>query len=398
MEEVPVVEEAPAVEEAPVADVVYNKQGMPIEPSHEEAPQAEEKVEAEAVSTYEKTSGTKAKGFIARELAAKKAGGKVGKILLSCLLSLLIFVSAITVFAIVDIREGTDDDKVEGFIEGIDLKRTTVFELTGNKTERLGDREYNLEDMNIYEYIGEYLTYYYSDEFEVSPEVAERIVVQSGIQKYIAESLADCAEGLFEGEPGTGLEMDEIRRRLKNEIETLADGVEIPVNEFEDTEYYNEYRNWITTGAEDYINSIEGGDISVAELKRNNNGIYYLITIGLSYYTVAGLLCMILLLGYLLFVANKKSLVGTLKIFGITILSAAVSFAVLMLVVLFGKGLMTSICGSVIAAEAATEVLTSGVGAVVIALGIGVVLTVVGFVLGKIVKKKAAASAEVTIQ
>lgn len=380
--QIPYVETAPMEEKAPVTVGVSEKK---------ETVEAEEtSVEKEALVSEEMPE-PETVGFVGRELAAKNTGGKVGKIVLSCLLSILIFIFATSLLVIVDIREGTDDDKVEEIVDGIDLKNVSLFDITGNKSGFVGETEYDFTNMNAYEYASEFVRYYYSGGFEVSPQIVEKFLDQTGLQHRVAETLADCMEDLHEGENDAALTAGDIRDILKRELHVVLEGGKIPeyIEGIEDPEYYEEYKMWIQEEAENYIDSVGlEGEISTAELKRSNSGIYYLVRIGLSYYVVAGLILVILLLGVLLYIVNKRSLVKSFKIFGLVIASAAVIFIVMTLVAIFATKLMASVCGSALIGKIVAEVLVSGIGTAVIVLVVGCALAAVGFALKRIVKKK----------
>ena len=256
------------------------------------------------------------------------------------ILSICLFITSALAVTIYEARQLSSAEKAENLLDNIQV--LDIFE--------------NLSDSNrvdldrFYSYLDESLG------INITDEKLNDFVNNSTVKSFVANKISTFIEDLFEGDADLTITKQEVIILLQENSDAIytefgkklvSDNLEDLINNHSDIEDllntqndFQDIANWIFDDA-DYIEIISSDDI-----ENDFSALYYLIHIGLSYYTMAFFM---LLSAVIMFFMIRKGLTKALCGIGIVLIMLSVPTGIIALFSSWMPSLWSAICGGSIA-------------------------------------------------
>ncbi len=356
----PTVEEAPA--EVPVldgaAEAVLNE---PVAAVAVEAPPAEEAYVAEQISPA--------------PVVYKKKGSGVGKVLITIMLSIILFVTTLLSVAIICVRHTTSENTILSMMEDIDYADL----LNGIYTEPNDDPEADYGDES-WTFV-DYLSDYFDQNFDttISDKQVDSFVQESTIKEFMAETIAAYMSDIYNGTDDFEISKSEVRTLLRKNRSVINREFDVDIS----NESLDELADWLV---DDEV--LE--DISAAIIKEEVPAAYYALNIGLSYFTLVILLLMVALcLVGLCFNSLSQAGIGAGVVF--TVIGG--TYTVFTLIAVGLPVILKSVFGGSVIGILLGNVLVANLGIFAVLFLLGVAILVVRAIVRKVVVKRRARQA-----
>lgn len=284
------------------------------------------------------------------------------------ILSICLFVTSFLAVSIYEARQFSSDEKIEKFLDNVQV--IDVFE--------------NLSDTNrvdldrFYSYLGEKLY------IDITDKQLNNFVNNSTVKTFIANKISTFIEDFFEGDADLRITKQEVIDLLEKNSDAIytefgkkldSDNLEDLIDSNADIEDllniqndFQDIANWIFED-DDYMEIISSDDI-----KNDFSVLYYFIHIGLSYYTMA---IMILLSVVIIFFMIRKGLTKALCGIGIVLIVLSVPTGIIALISSWISPLWSAICGGSIVGLAIGDILFENIALNGILFVLGVALLIV---------------------
>lgn len=212
------------------------------------------------------------------ESKPKKNKPKALTTVITILLSVCLFITSLFAIVIYDVRNAVKDDNVESLLDNI--QATTMLDSTKTTVDNDLERFYD------------YLSNDYG--IEMADQQLNNFINRSTVKEFIADKVADFCDDFFEDDAELKITKREIVNFLQSNSSVIKDefGVYLMDSEIQ------EIADWI-------LNKDELVIISSATLKDSSSALYYILTIGFSYVTMA---VFIILSALIIFFMIKNSL------------------------------------------------------------------------------------------
>lgn len=284
------------------------------------------------------------------------------------ILSICLFVTSYLAVTIYEVRQLSSAEKTEKILENIQV--LDMFENMSDSNRVDLDR--------FYSYMEE------SFGINITDERLNNFVNNSTVKLFVANKISTFVEDLFEEDADLIITKQEVVDLLEKNSDAIyaefgkkldSDNLEDLINSHIDIDDlfnaqndFQDIANWIFEDA-DYIEIINSNDI-----ESDFSALYYLIHIGLSYYTMA---LLILLSAVIIFFLIRKGLTKALCGIGIVFLVLSVPTGVIALISSWISPLWSAICGGSIVGLAIGDILFENIALNGILFVLGVALLIV---------------------
>lgn len=284
------------------------------------------------------------------------------------ILSICLFVTSSLAVTIYEARQLSSAEKTEKILENIQV--LDMFENMSDSNRVDLDR--------FYSYMEE------SFGINITDKQLNNFVNNSTVKTFIANKISTFIEDFFEGDADLRITKQEVIDLLEKNSDAIytefgkrlySDNLEDLINSNADIEDllniqndFQDIANWIFEDA-DYIEIINSDDI-----ENNFSALYYFIHIGLSYYTMA---IMILLSVIIMFFMIRKGLTKALCGIGIVLIVLSVPTGIIALISSWISPLWSAICGGSIVGLAIGDILFENIVLNGILFVLGVALLIV---------------------
>ena len=331
---------------------------IPAEEITAEEPAAEEPVEEAPAQPQAVVSATVPPAV--KPAPAKKEKGKVsaGKVILTVLLSILLFVFSFAAVAAFSLKQFATEDTIDAIMAEVEL--SDILALAGE----------DYED-SFYDTLGDFVQE--QTGAEISKKTLDKLVKQSNLKEFLAEKMSVYLDDFLYDEKNFELTAEDVADLLSDNKEIIEEELEAEVSD----DVIDAIAEWVAK--EDVIDNLRP-----AAMKKSSPALFYSVNIGLSVISLIILGLLVLLCLLLMFrISASQAVLGSGIVF--TIIGCITGAA--SVVAIFMPSLVTGSFGELIGI-AVSLFFEANVILFVSILGVGVLELVIRAIVLQILSKK----------
>lgn len=296
-------------------------------------------------------------------------------VILTVLVCLFLFLTTVMGTVIVVARRSTTEDGALKLLEEMEIVETInrLNETAVNNKADEDNEDKKSDDEKFIDNLNDYLLK--KAGFPLTERELEELIEDSTIKEFLAEKIALYCEDLYEGN-------DSFSLRKRDVVELLEDNERVIRREFKTSvpdDIFEDLANWLVDD-----DAIE--QMSVEKLKENMPVAYYALHIGLSYFTVAFLVLLVLLC---IFAMIKNSPSQAACGAGITFTVIGAVFSIAALIALWLPSLWETMCAESLIGTILGIVLYNNIMIYVIIFAVGVLTLIARAVVPRLLSKRA---------